>query len=633
MTALAFGCSALALTPVAAQAAPAGTTTVTGSYAEGDFLSGVVAGVDLDRLVALQSAVARNSGDTDVRTTADPLSVKVLDSIALGSPTGVNLNLGDIVDAGALHQYAQAKNTGEALGASGAVGDDGAITAKGRGGDLTLNLDRLINAHFANVISQLNLQVDAIAAQAKGDTQAVSGSYTLEGLKLNFTSPALAQVGSTLDSSLGQVGAAIDGLGGRDGQLTRSVDGLLVGLNPALSALGSSATVKAAVTTDLRSAVQPLLSTRATTPGVTLDLTTGAVTVDLDRLLGGLNHLPAGTEVLSDSVVNLILNSITKQLASLVDQITARVNTALHDAKVDLDVTVKALDTVGGRAAVPGIPGIPAVPALPAVVCSVLDLLKLCTPQAATPGTPAIPAVPGIPAVLGTTLESDASVHVHGTVDQLLSGDSSIATANASLLGGTVKAGLNVGSVLGSLGTTLTDTLFDGNGAVSSLTNSLDSGILDPAVTALTGPADYSAQGLLSGLLSVKLNVKETTLAGSRGMAVPSGSLFTETAMRVSVLKDLGSGSLATLNLAQASVGPRVAVVTGPPTGDPGTPGNPGTPGTGNGPGSASSPTAGTSSRLAFTGVEIGIVLAVILALLAAGAYLVREGYRRRHLG
>ena len=132
----------------------------------------------------------------------------------------------------------------------------------------------------------------------------------------------------------------------------------------------------------------------------------------------------------------------------------------------------------------------------------------------------------------------------------------------------------------------------------------------------------------------MKLNVKETSLQGSGGLAVPSGSLFTETAMRVSVLKDLGSGSLATLNLAQASVGPRVAVVTGPPTeGNPTDPNNPGTPTTGDNPGNPSTPTASTSSRLAFTGVEIGIILAVILALLAAGAYLVREGYRRRHLG
>jgi hypothetical protein len=630
ITAVAFGCSALALTPVAAQAAPA-DTTVTGSYAEGNFLSGVVAGVNLDKLVALQSAVARNAGDTDVRTSADPLSVKVLDAIALGSPTGVNLDLGDIVDAGALHQYAEARKTGASLGASGAVGNDGAISVKGQGGDLTLNLDRLINAHFASVISRLNLQVDAIAAQAKGDTQSVAGKYTLEGLKLNFTSPALANVGSKVGSSLDQVTSTVDGLGGPNGQLTKSLNGLLVNLNPVLGALGSSATVNASVTTDLKSVVQPLLTTKAVTPGVTLDLTTGSVSVDLDKLLGGLNGLPANTEVLSDSVVNLILNSITKQLASLVDQITARVNTALQNARVDVDANVKALSAVGGSPAVPGIPAIPAVPGLPAVLCSVLDLLHLCTPQAATPGTPAVPAVPGIPAILGKTLESDAAVHVHGTVAQVLSGSNSIATASASLLGGTVNANLTVGSVLGSLGNTLTDSLFDGNGAVSALTTSLDTGIVNPAVTALTGPTNYSAQGLLAGLLSVKLNVKETSLQGSGGMAVPSGSLFTETAMRVSVLKDLGSGSLATLNLAQASVGPRVTIVTGPPTVD--DPGNPGTPTTGDNPGNPSTPTASTSSRLAFTGVEIGIILAVILALLAAGAYLVREGYRRRHLG
>jgi hypothetical protein len=35
--------------------------------------------------------------------------------------------------------------------------------------------------------------------------------------------------------------------------------------------------------------------------------------------------------------------------------------------------------------------------------------------------------------------------------------------------------------------------------------------------------------------------------------------------------------------------------------------------------------------NLAFTGIGIATLLAVILALLAAGAYLVRESYRRNH--
>jgi hypothetical protein len=623
VTAIALGTSFMALVPLSAQADT--TTTTTGSYAEGQFLSGTIAGTNLDNVVALKAAEARNSGEGTTTETKDPLSAAVLKAINLNVPGGIQLNLGSIIDAGALSQYAKAAPGGTSLGASGAVSNDGAIgvggTGDGTGGNLSVDLDSLLNARFASVISDLRLQVQAVAAQAQGSTDAVSGTYNLAGLKLNFTSPALADFTAKTASSLDGVTSQLDSLGGANGDLTKAVNGVLVNLNPVLNALGSSATVDASVTTDLTDSVQPLLTGTYTTPGITLDLATGSVSVDLDKLAGGLNNKPAGYEVLTDAMVNQIVNSITKQLASLVDQIKDKVNVALHSATVKLDVDVKALSSTPGTAATPGTPGITTT------VCSLLGVLKLPVCQPVTTGGTA-----GTPAIPGVSLESDADVHVNGTVDQILNGGTgATATATASLLGGTIPVNLDVKAVLGSLGSTLTDKLFDSNGAVSTLVNSLDTNLLNPAVTALVGPSGSSVNDALTGLLSIKLNNKETTVAGSQGMAVASGTLFTETAVRVTVLKDLGSSSLATLNLAQATVGPQVAVVVTPggPTGDPtctvncSTSGNPSTP---------STPTASTSSSLAFTGVGIATIIAVILALLAAGAYLAREGYRRKHL-
>jgi hypothetical protein len=645
VTALAIGSSFMALVPMSAQAAQ--VTTTTGSYAQGKFLSGSVAGINLDQIIALKSAQAFNSGSSSTSEMKDPLSAAVLQSIKVDAPAGVQLNLGSVIDAGVLSQYARAQSGGNALGASGAVSNDGAVgvggTGDGTGGNLSINLDNLLNSRFASVISDLRLQVKAVAAQATGSPTAVSGKYSLAGLTLNFTSPALANLGSKVGTSLDGVTSSLNNLGGPNGALTNSVNRALVTLNPILSAAGSSATVNASVTTDLQSSVAPLLTGTYTTPGITLDLKTGSVAVDLDKLLGGLNDKPAGTEVLSDAIVNQILNSITTQIASLADQIKNQVNVSLHNAKVDLDVDVKALSTTSGT---PAVPGVPAVPGLAPVLCNVLDILHLCTPQAGTPGTPAIP---GIPAILGKTLQSSADVHVHGTVGQILNGTAATATANASLLGGTVNANLNIRGILGGLGTTLTDKLFDNNGAVSQVANSLNTNLLNPAVTALLGPVANGAtvQGALTGLLSVKLNMKESTSGGATGSPVTSGALFTETAVRVSVLKDLGSSSLATLNLAQATVGPRVAVVGTPGgpggTGTPGDPGNPGgTPTAGNpgNPGttgqvsdsSFTMPTASASGSLAFTGVGIATLIAVLLALVAAGAYLAREGHRRKHL-
>jgi hypothetical protein len=77
---------------------------------------------------------------------------------------------------------------------------------------------------------------------------------------------------------------------------------------------------------------------------------------------------------------------------------------------------------------------------------------------------------------------------------------------------------------------------------------------------------------------------------------------------------------VAQINLARASVGPNVVPgeVGGVDTTPPPTDGNPGT-------------TAGNIARLATTGVGIAALVAAVLALLAAGAYLVRESYRRNH--
>src|SRR5690606_20377811 len=107
-------------------------------------------------------------------------------------------------------------------------------------------------------------------------------------------------------------------------------------------------------------------------------------------------------------------------------------------------------------------------------------------------------------------------------------------------------------------------------------------------------------------------------------MAVfPAGTRFTQTAVRISVL----GGSVSTINIAAATVGPNLVVA------DPdcvincdGGPGGPGDPG---GPGNPGNPDTTATDRLATTGVGIATLIAVILALLAAGAYLAREGYRK----
>jgi hypothetical protein len=160
---------------------------------------------------------------------------------------------------------------------------------------------------------------------------------------------------------------------------------------------------------------------------------------------------------------------------------------------------------------------------------------------------------------------------------------------------------------------------------VSDLVDGLNAGLVNPAVTGLLG--DNGVDAALTDVLSVTVNNQEV-----------SNGLFTETAVRVAVLRDAGAGGLATVNVAAATVGPNVTTVVDPgcttdcgpgnpgDPGDPGNPGNPGNPGTGT---TGSFHTA--AGNLAYTGMGITTLIAVILALLAAGAFLAREGYRRRH--
>jgi hypothetical protein len=217
-------------------------------------------------------------------------------------------------------------------------------------------------------------------------------------------------------------------------------------------------------------------------------------------------------------------------------------------------------------------------------------------------------------------------VNVQGTVDQIVNGDAPQATAKLTLLGAPVS--INANNIVSKLGTTLRSRLLSTGGAVGQLDSSLESNLVTPAVSGLlgTGSGDgVSVTNALTKALSVTLNNQDT-----------NAGVFTETALRVSALPAT-TGGLATINLAAAAVGPNVTTVVPTAPGDPGTPGMPGTPGT---PGTTGTTTAalGTLSNpitpaalgnLAFTGLGIGTLVAVILALLAAGAYLVREGYRR----
>jgi len=607
--------TALALVPVSANAASTPAST-----ASGQFLSGSVGSINLARLAALQAASVQNSGSQSMQVSRDPLGVSALGATLINDPTGLQLNLGQVIDLGAANQYAQASNDGTSMASSGAVNNDGGIGVGKVGsavdGNATVDLDSLLGTKYASVIGDLKLSAQAVSAQATGALTKASGSYDLAGLTLTLTSPAIAGLTSRVDSALAPLDAQIASLDGPTGKLAGAVSSVVTGINPILNLGGADASVNAAVAVNLPAAVAPLLTGTYGDNGVSFNLQTGVVTVDLATLLGGdINSEPAGTEVLSDTVVNKILNAITTTINTLAGQIVTTAENALDNAAVNVDATLNtstAQAPLLGQTCVSNTTGVTTGGGLlggllGGTTGGLLNGL-LCTPT-----TSLLPA-----------LKTNLAVHIHGTVDQLVSGTAPAATAAATVLG--IPVAVNLNSLTTGVGNILHSDLLTNASGTAGLSNALDTNLVDPAVTGLLG-SGTSVDSALTKVLSVKLNNQSV-----------SGGTFTETALNVTALPD-GTNSLATVKLASASVGPNATTIV--PT-DPGSPSNPGDPGTPTSPANPSNPGGPTTSGnpstptttaalgdLAFTGTGIAGLVGAILALLAAGAYLVREGYRR----
>jgi hypothetical protein len=614
--AVALGGGFALVAPLAASA----DTTLT-AYAQGKFLGGTILGTNLDSVAQLGAAVATNDGSQPTQVSSDPLALSAAGTQLVDQPNGVQADLGAFVDAGVLNQYAKAASNGTSMAAAGAISSDGGVGAgtvgPGTPGSLTLNLSKLIGAGLSDTLANVTLDVKAAAAQANAAGATASGRYTLEGLQLNFTSPAIANLDNHITGALSPVKSAIGALDGSNGLLAGTVADASGGVSPLL---GSNVRVTANINANLDAAIKPLLTSKYGNGAVSLNLSTGAVSVDLAKLLGGtLNDKPVGTEVLSGPVVNEILAGITDTVSTLGDQVVARVNTALQHAGVDVHATANVLTSQAPLVS------------------------KVCTPATGSDTGGLLDGIVGgtvhqtVGGLLCTTtkkalpqLSTSLNLNVKGTAAQIVDGTAPQANATVRVLGVPVTPNLN--HVLGGLGADLTTKLFDNTSAVSSLAGTVKSEVVTPAVDALLGNDTNSVQGILTDAVSVTLNNQDTSGTG----------VFTETALKVAVLPAAGSGAATTVDLAAASVGPNITTVVDPGApgdpgcsgstctpGDPGQPGNPsdpGNPGNPGDPGASSTPAAFNS--LAVTGVGIATLVAVILALLAAGAYLVREGYR-----
>jgi len=627
------------------------------SFADGTFLSGQVLGIDLDDIVALEGARAENDGSQGTQLERNPLKATVLDSVTLASqPINVG-GLGSLIQLGAVTQYAEANSDGSSTGASGAVTDQGAIAAGGASsapiGTTTIDLSGLIGQDLAGTLANLKLQLVAIAARADGSLDSTTGDYTLAGAKLQFTSPAIGQLTSKVSSSLATVNQTLAGLEDANGPLGGLVRQLVSTANPALALAGTQIDLGLDISTgDLLAAVSSILEESYGDSGISFDLETGAVTVDLAKYVGGLNDLPPGTELLSDAVVTKLLTSVTDTVSTLADQVVAKVRALLDQATVS--VHAAAVSDVAQSPLVTQV-----CETVPTIVDVPVDVVNGVTGGLGdlTGGLGGLlgGVVGGVGDVVGgvtgtvqqvvnqvvchdvtqavAPLRTSLALDLSATVKQLLSGAAANARATLTLPAG-VTVDVPLSATIDGIGDVLSGALGQ-DGAIGALIRALDANLVSPAVTGLLGSGS-SVEHILTDLLSVKVNLQETSVVGGgfgTARTATAGTRFTETAVRVSVLPALGGA--ATINLAQATVGPNASA----PGGDDGDndgddDGDGDNNGGGDNGGGDNGGSGGTvtahGANLAVSGIGIAVLVALFLALVAAGAYLVREGYRRR---
>jgi hypothetical protein len=614
--ALALGTSLLAIAPLSASA-----DTGVSTYGQGNFLSGTIGGVNLDKILAVKSATAQNDGSTTSVTATNPLGVSVLNNllnVGTDAPVNIDVNkaLGITADSGVLNQMAKANDDGTAVAGSGAVGSNGAITTgdPSGSGSVAVDLNGLLGTDFASVVGNLQLQLNAISASATGNADAVSGSYALDGADLVFTSPALANILSGVNSAIAPV---VSSLNTTQAQLNN------IGLSNLNINGGSLANVSGHALlsvsgAQLQSQIDSIVSGSYGSNGVSVNLATGAVTVDLAALQGGsFNNKPVDYELLSGPAIKQITDGITASVTSVVSDVVNKLTSTLSGVSVDVALHADVLGlSVLNNVTAPLTNGLGGL----------LGKLGL--------GALAPKSTPGSTPALATV---DATVK--GPLNAILNGTG---TATAALTVAGIPLNIDASPLLGAVTGALGGVGNTGS-QVTTAQNALDTNLIDP-VTALIGSNDGSTNldTLLTQILSIRLNHQNTVIGSGGGMDLPSNTLFTQTAVQIRVLPSAGATPLATVDLANATVGPNQtgtgACTTNCGTNPPGCTTNCGTnpPGctTNCGPGTSGNPSSPTasSSSLAFTGVGIATIIAVILALLAAGAYLAREGYRRKHL-
>lgn len=320
--------AALVLAPLPATADDA---VAYSSYAESQFLAGKNALGELVNIVGdgvEEEGASSRFPEGGEQFTESPL--QALDRLTI--PVGDTLLDSEI---GAVGSYAQTGAAGLAYAASGAVTKDGIIHAGGGSQPATSNATLALSGGalepLTDYIADVRLDLGAVTSQARYENASseLSRGYSLAGSRLVLEVPALAALSNGLGAGEAQIPETLEISGTA---LCSTLLGILRLPDAACADLPDLGKIEVSGLNAISEGIEA-----TTDSGISFDLSTGSIVVDLETLLKSLgmdlNNLPENTDLL-----NTILPALAEKLPELVGQLV----TTVENLVGQLTVTVTA---------------------------------------------------------------------------------------------------------------------------------------------------------------------------------------------------------------------------------------------------------------------------------------------------
>lgn len=250
--------------------------------------------------------------------------------------------------------YAYSPDAVNSTASAGAVGDGGALDIDGiQNGtygsarvDLTTLLSQAgVDGFSDQIVDELSLQLGALGSTAAKSEGTVTSDYVVADGQLVISSPLVATLATDLDTALNGVGTTVNGALATDGALGEVANAIDIDAN-VLGVAHLTAGPGTVGIDGLDAALDDASTTLLATPLqdenelVSIDLSTGIITVDLQKLGGaeGLNGLDPNTELLDADTIALITGAVSEALGTVATEVETAVTDVLNNTSVTVSI-------------------------------------------------------------------------------------------------------------------------------------------------------------------------------------------------------------------------------------------------------------------------------------------------------